>query len=391
MAEPPNNRFAASVLAALALGFAGCGGGSDEAEPDASNETGPQKVEAGASGVEGVPRPADPGAAQIWLTTGEQLKPVERELAGGSEAEAAAKALVAGPTEAEEAGNLDAASEIPASVEVEKVEVSADGTAVAEFSEEFLSQISADPEGRTEREQETLDARLSQVTYTLTQFDEVEAVKVVSGGISAGPARERDDFAKPAGGPPPIQKAKGSQSEATRDLQKRLAKLNYLPPGAVDGLDGYRTEQAVIAFQSWEGLARDGVVGPITQAALDKAKPPKPKESGPSKRIEVYRQKGVALFVRDGKMKRAVHVSAGAASTPTPAGSYSVFRKERNSWSVPFQQWLPYASYFNAGIAFHEYAQVPTYPASHGCVRVPSPEARFVYDFASIGTAVIVL
>ena len=89
-------------------------------------------------------------------------------------------------------------------------------------------------------------------------------------------------------------------------------------------------------------------------------------------------------------MKRAIHVSSGAPSTPTPAGSYEVFRKEKNSWSVPFQQWLPVRLYFNAGIAFHEYAQVPTYPASHGCVRVPSPEARYVYGFAKIGTAVIV-
>jgi lipoprotein-anchoring transpeptidase ErfK/SrfK len=105
----------------------------------------------------------------------------------------------------------------------------------------------------------------------------------------------------------------------------------------------------------------------------------------------VYRSKGVTLLIRDGKTRRAVHTSSGAPSTPTPSGSYSVFRKEKNSWSVPFQQWLPYASYFNAGIAFHEYAQVPTYPASHGCVRVPSPEAKYVYRFATIGTAVIVI
>lgn len=31
-----------------------------------------------------------------------------------------------------------------------------------------------------------------------------------------------------------------------------------------------------------------------------------------------------------------------------------------------------------------------TYPASHGCVRVPSPDARRVYRFAKIGTAVVV-
>ena len=57
---------------------------------------------------------------------------------------------------------------------------------------------------------------------------------------------------------------------------------------------------------------------------------------------------------------------------------------------MPFQTWLPYASYFNRGIAFHEYPDVPTYPASHGCVRVPAPEAPCVYRFAKLGTAVVV-
>ena len=58
---------------------------------------------------------------------------------------------------------------------------------------------------------------------------------------------------------------------------------------------------------------------------------------------------------------------------------------------MPFQQWLPVRVLLQRGIAFHEYAQVPTYPASHGCVPVPSPEARYVYGFATIGTAVIVI
>ena len=34
---------------------------------------------------------------------------------------------------------------------------------------------------------------------------------------------------------------------------------------------------------------------------------------------------------------------------------------------------------------------MPTYPASHGCVRVPAPEAKGVYKFAAIGTTVVVL
>ena len=183
----------------------------------------------------------------------------------------------------------------------------------------------------------------------------------------------------------------GPKSTSTRKLQQRLADLQYLPRSAIDGVEGYRTQQAVIAFQAWEGLGRDGVVGPLTTAALAKAKPPKPRAGGPDRRIEVYREKGVALLIAHGKTKRAIHVSAGAAGTPTPAGSFEVFRKELRSWSVPFQVWLPFASYFNNGIAFHEYPEVPPYPASHGCVRVPSPEAQIVYRYAKLGTAVVVI
>jgi len=91
-----------------------------------------------------------------------------------------------------------------------------------------------------------------------------------------------------------------------------------------------------------------------------------------------------------GAVTRTIHVSTGAARTPTTKGSYRVFRKELRSWSVPFRSWLPYASYFNGGIAFHEYADVPTIPASHGCVRIPAAEAPVVYRFATLGTSVFV-
>ena len=87
---------------------------------------------------------------------------------------------------------------------------------------------------------------------------------------------------------------------------------------------------------------------------------------------------------------RSEHFYAALGVPDTPTGRYRVFRKELMSWSVPFSTWLPFASYFNNGIAFHEYPDVPPYPASHGCVRVPTPDSKRVYEFARMNTVVVV-
>ena len=55
---------------------------------------------------------------------------------------------------------------------------------------------------------------------------------------------------------------------------------------------------------------------------------------------------------------------------------------------MPFKVWLPWASYFTGGIAFHEYPVVPAYAASHGCVRVNHYDAVMLFGFAEQGTAV---
>jgi lipoprotein-anchoring transpeptidase ErfK/SrfK len=173
-------------------------------------------------------------------------------------------------------------------------------------------------------------------------------------------------------------------------VQEQLASLGYLPADAATGTWDARTRDAVLAFQAWEGLARDGIVGPHTLAALEGATRPTPAKSIGGRHVEVHREKGVTLLVEQGRVVRALHSSTGAGADTTPAGNYSIFRKELNSWSVPHRVWLPYASYFNAGIAFHGYPDVPAYPASHGCVRLPSAEAPLAYAFMSTGTPVAV-
>ena len=62
----------------------------------------------------------------------------------------------------------------------------------------------------------------------------------------------------------------GSQGTQVEQLQRALAKLGHAP-GAVDGKFGPITEAAVMRFQTAAKLTADGVVGPLTLAALGKA------------------------------------------------------------------------------------------------------------------------
>ena len=370
-----------TLLAAALLG--GCGSEDQPSAGDATTTTTGQR---------------EAGAAQLYFTAGEQFRTVERKIPVGPparELHAAAAALIAGPTPREARTEVTTASQIPAGTELRGVTL-ADGTATVAVSGEFTRGVPARPGARDRAERAEIDARLAQVTYTLTQFPGVERARVVAGGEPVAPGaggaeQARADLERPERGPRPIDRKAGGRSLSVRALQQRLAELRYLPRRAVDGVNGYRTEQAVLAFQSWRGLERDGIVGPATRAALAKASPPRPHGNGPPRRIEVYPDRGVTLLVNNDRTKRAIHVSTGGPGNETPAGTFKVFRKELRSWSVPFQTWLPFASYFNNGIAFHEYPDVPTYPASHGCVRVPAPEAPGVYAFATIGTTVIVL
>jgi lipoprotein-anchoring transpeptidase ErfK/SrfK len=88
---------------------------------------------------------------------------------------------------------------------------------------------------------------------------------------------------------------------------------------------------------------------------------------------------------------RTIAVSSGKPSTPTPPGNYRVYAKIERWWSVPFREWLPWAVPFVGGIAFHQFGVVPTYPASHGCVRQDFSVARMTYDFAEVGMPVRVV
>jgi hypothetical protein len=105
---------------------------------------------------------ADGEAAAAYFFRGEQLAPAERTLADAS-FDAALRSLLAGPTAAERESGLSSA--IPAGTRLLSVAV-AGGTATVDLSEAFASGGGS----------LSMAGRLAQVTYTLTQFSEVERV-----------------------------------------------------------------------------------------------------------------------------------------------------------------------------------------------------------------------
>lgn len=72
----------------------------------------------------------------------------------------------------------------------------------------------------------------------------------------------------------------GSTGESVEMLQETLSALGYYA-ARVDGIFGPITDKAVRAFQTASGLVPDGIVGPLTWAALDRVRDVSRGKTGP--------------------------------------------------------------------------------------------------------------
>ena len=175
--------------------------------------------------------------------------------------------------------------------------------------------------------------------------------------------------------------ALGSRGASVLTLERRLAELHYALQG-VDPSYGVDTADAVLAFQKVMGLARTGQVNAALWRALARATIPRARYSGDH--IEVDKTRQVLFLVRDGRVALVVHTSTGATGN-TPLGTWHVYRKIAGwSWVL----WYP--SYFLRGFAIHGYPDVPAYPASHGCIRVPMWVAKRLFRQIPYGRAITV-
>jgi lipoprotein-anchoring transpeptidase ErfK/SrfK len=94
-------------------------------------------------------------------------------------------------------------------------------------------------------------------------------------------------------------------------------------------------------------------------------------------------------------LMRYTLVSTGRWPTPTVLGTYQIYVKYVSTrmigpgYDLPN---VPYTMYFYKGYGIHGtywHSNFGT-PMSHGCVNLPTPEAEWAFNWASVGTTVIV-
>lgn len=168
-------------------------------------------------------------------------------------------------------------------------------------------------------------------------------------------------------------------------LERRLVQLHYHLTG-VDQVFDYRTADAVMAFRKVQGLPRTQDVNTAVWGALGTPKRFLPHDRGDGVHVEVDQTRQVLALVRDGAVEAMIHVSTGKPSTPTRDGTFQVFSKLAGF----SPKHLYYPSFFDGERAIHGWTDVPTYAASHGCVRVPYWVALWMFAQDPIGTPVII-
>jgi hypothetical protein len=176
----------------------------------------------------------------------------------------------------------------------------------------------------------------------------------------------------------------GSRGVAVRLFQSKLRHLHYVVP--LNGRFDDATGRALMAYRKVTGMSRTFTAGKSVARKLAAGKGRfhlrRPKAG---RHVEVSIRRQVMVFADKGRVVRIYHVSTGAPGTPTVRGSYNVYMKDAGTNA----KGMVMSSYFIRGYAIHGYASVPPYNASHGCVRVPVPNAASIFRWVHMGTKVI--
>jgi hypothetical protein len=116
-------------------------------------------------------------------------------------------------------------------------------------------------------------------------------------------------------------------------------------------------------------------------------------EIAPSGPVLVYVDVGrqLATVYRNGVRVAVSTISSGKDGHDTPTGVFTILEKNKTHFSrtydnapMPYQQRLTWK-----GVALHA-GNLPGYPASHGCIRLPLEFARKLFDLTEKGGTVVI-
>ncbi len=187
-----------------------------------------------------------------------------------------------------------------------------------------------------------------------------------------------------------------------RIAEQRLSELGYWT-GPADGVWDGASRQALIAFQKVEKARPTGILTRAEFNALTAGVPagvPIPRQTGaPHLEVDLGRQ---ILFLVDaeGKVANILPISSGSGKrfhengypethAVTPCGRLEVYSKASGWKKSPLGE-MHNPLYIVGGIAIHGSQDVPPYPASHGCIRIPMFASYLLPGMVPVGTPVLV-
>jgi lipoprotein-anchoring transpeptidase ErfK/SrfK len=193
----------------------------------------------------------------------------------------------------------------------------------------------------------------------------------------------------------------GMHGPAVKALQQRLHALHYFV-GKIDGWFGWDTLYGVWAFKEVQYRKihprNASIVGATMQRQLLHPRLPRVlhPRGGKYLRIEINKRIEVLVLYDHGKIKLITHVSSGGGYyycshgscgyAVTPNGHYKALSFLKGNITVPLGKMYNPVFFIGRSYAIHgePNGQVPIYPASHGCVRIPWDLAVYFHKLIKI-------
>ncbi len=177
----------------------------------------------------------------------------------------------------------------------------------------------------------------------------------------------------------------GSRGPVVKLLQRQLRRLAYVT--TTRGTYDASTSRAVLAYRKVNHMSRITSVNRAMMAKLLTGRGGyRLRHPSAGKHVEADLSRQVLVLADHGRPERIYPISSGKPSTPTVVGSFRFYRKDPGYNS----EGMYYSSYFIRGYAVHGYASVPTYAASHGCLRTPIAVAVSIYNWIDVGDRIFV-